>query len=423
MACLSSVLVAGILVSLVEPSIAKQHNLLVLCPVGSRSVYRLTLLLSEILADAGHLVTHVSTYGPSSKHPNVTEVPIGVSVERLEDTNIFRYRNTQAGFDWISDVTKKSGHKMWRNEHIRRLWERRHDFDAVVILSAMNEIAGPFLLDYRGAFVTLCSSGAAVELLSLASQGNWLPLSVIPNNKLVYDENFSFLERLINLWSTWTLYSEYEQKSTSVAQKILERYFPGMPPVEQLFERAHLTLINGHFALDGPMPLLPTQIEIGTITVKPPKPLPNDLEEFAESAGVSGIILFTLGSFVKSRDIPHNHKVILLEVFRRLPQKVIWKYEEDDLDLPPNVITRKWLPQQDILGHPKTRLFMSHCGNFGIQEAKYHGVPILGFPVAFDQNSNAVQMASKGLGLVIRWEELTHEVLFSSIQTLLNDPS
>ncbi|XP_064097812.1 UDP-glucosyltransferase 2-like [Macrobrachium nipponense] len=422
MACLSSVLIAGILVPLVEPSIAKQYNLLVLCPIGPRSVYRLTLHLSEILANAGHLVTHVSTYGPSSKHPNVTEVPTGASVEQLEAMNIFHYRNTMAGYDWIRDVIEKTGDAMWRNEHIRHLWARRRDFDAVVILSTMNEIAGPFLMDYNGAFVTLCSSGAAVEALSIAGQGNWLPLSVIPN-KLVYDDHVSFLERLTNVWRTWALYSEYEETSISMSQKILERYIPGMPPVGQLFERVHLTLINGHFALDGPMPLLPTQVEIGTITAKPPKPLPSDLEEFAESAGDSGIILFTLGSYVKSSDIPNQCKVIFLEVFRRLPQKVIWKYEEDDLDLPPNVITRKWLPQQDILGHPKTRLFMSHCGNFGVQEAKYHGVPILGFPVAFDQNSNAVQMANKGLGLVIRWEELTRELLFTSIQTLINDPS
>ncbi|XP_068212432.1 UDP-glucosyltransferase 2-like [Palaemon carinicauda] len=355
---LSSVLVMVVIVLIVDPSTAKQFNVLIFSPIGSRSVYHLTIHLSEILADAGHLVTHVSTFGPSSKHQNVTEIPTGASVEHLEDINIFHYRNSAAGFDWISDVTEKVGHKMWMDERIRRLWERRHDFDAFIILSSMNEIVGPFLMDYGGAVVTLCTSAAAPELLFLARQGHWLPLSVTPNGKFLYDEHSSFFERLFSPWRTWFLYKEYRQKSIFVAQKILDQYIPKMPSVEKLFERNHLSLINGHFTLDGPLPLLPNQIEIGSITSKSPKPLPKDLEEFAESSGDAGIILFSLGSIVRSRDIPHEYKVVFLKAFRKLSQKVIWKYEEDDLDLPPNVIARKWLPQQDILG--KIPCFLGH---------------------------------------------------------------
>lgn len=41
---------------------------------------------------------------------------------------------------------------------------------------------------------------------------------------------------------------------------------------------------------------------------------------------------------------------ILVEAFRRLPQRVVWKYEGDDLQLPPNVLPMDWVPQQDLLG-------------------------------------------------------------------------
>ncbi len=34
-----------------------------------------------------------------------------------------------------------------------------------------------------------------------------------------------------------------------------------------------------------------------------------------------------------------------------LKQRVIWKWEADNMsDIPSNVMIRKWLPQQDILG-------------------------------------------------------------------------
>lgn len=102
---------------------------------------------------------------------------------------------------------------------------------------------------------------------------------------------------------------------------------------------------------------------------------------------------------------------------------MLWKYETDDLDLPSNVLRSKWLPQQDILGHPKTRLFMSHCGNLGSQEAKYHGKPVLALPVAFDQMRNAARMERKGYAIVLQWEHLTVDLVYKTINELLTNPS
>ncbi|KAA0190902.1 hypothetical protein HAZT_HAZT005293 [Hyalella azteca] len=198
-------------------------------------------------------------------------------------------------------------------------------------------------------------------------------------------------------------------------------------------------MINGHPALDSPVPLLPSQVEIGTINAKPAKPLPNDLEEFMASSGAHGVIYFSIGSIAESADIPIRAKVLqyftsqleFVEAFRRLPQKVVWKYEGSDLELPPNVLTRAWLPQQDILGtwgggacdvcHPKTRLFISHCGNLGTQEAKYHGVPVLAVPVAFDQPRNAARMVRKKLALSLEWQTLTAQAIVDAVNELVND--
>lgn len=53
--------------------------------------------------------------------------------------------------------------------------------------------------------------------------------------------------------------------------------------------------------------------------------------------------------------MPKNIKEMFVQVFSRIPQKVVWKWEEDDLvdkdnSLSANVKIVKWLPQQDLLG-------------------------------------------------------------------------
>ena len=57
-----------------------------------------------------------------------------------------------------------------------------------------------------------------------------------------------------------------------------------------------------------------------------------------------------MGSVVKSKDMPEDTRKAFVNVFSRLKQRVLWKWDADMHDLPPNVKIGKWLPQQDLLG-------------------------------------------------------------------------
>lgn len=50
--------------------------------------------------------------------------------------------------------------------------------------------------------------------------------------------------------------------------------------------------------------------------------------------------------------MPAHAKEAFVRVFSRIPQRVIWKWENTALDLLPNVKTIDWVPQQDLLGKP-----------------------------------------------------------------------
>lgn len=147
-----------------------------------------------------------------------------------------------------------------------------------------------------------------------------------------------------------------------------------------------------------------------------------EIKEFLDSA-TNGAIFFSLGSNVKSSDLSQEKITILLNKFRSLKQKVLWKFETELANLPNNVKIGKWLPQDDILAHPNLKLFISHCGKGGITEAKYHGVPILGIPVFGDQFGNAVNIVNEGWAVNLPLSEMNADTFSSVLDEALNNSS
>ncbi|ROT71417.1 hypothetical protein C7M84_010293 [Penaeus vannamei] len=163
----------------------------------------------------------------------------------------------------------------------------------------------------------------------------------------------------------------------------------------------------------------------------PPDPPPHpylvyrcvDLAKWVDEAGEAGFIFFSLGSAVKPSDLPETYRKVLVNVFASLRQRVLWKWDEEGMaDLPPNVRLGKWLPQQDILGHPRLRLFITHGGLLSTLESTYHGAPVLGVPVFGDQVGNMVEVQRQGWGRALRWGDFGEEVLRGTIHSIMDNP-
>jgi len=47
--------------------------------------------------------------------------------------------------------------------------------------------------------------------------------------------------------------------------------------------------------------------------------------------------------------LPENSKNAFLDALAQIPQRVLWKYEDEIENIPKNVMVKKWLPQREIL--------------------------------------------------------------------------
>ncbi|KAL8173046.1 UNVERIFIED_CONTAM: UDP-glucuronosyltransferase 1-1 [Gekko kuhli] len=101
---------------------------------------------------------------------------------------------------------------------------------------------------------------------------------------------------------------------------------------------------------------------------------------------------------------------------------VLWRYTGK---VPPNLAKNtklvKWLPQNDLLAHPKARAFITHGGSHGIYEGICNGVPMVVMPLFGDQMDNAKRVESRGAGVTLNVLEMTSKDLSDALKAVIND--
>ncbi|KAJ8933743.1 hypothetical protein NQ318_015592 [Aromia moschata] len=146
----------------------------------------------------------------------------------------------------------------------------------------------------------------------------------------------------------------------------------------------------------------------------------SNLEKWINSSS-EGVIYFSLGSMIKGKTFPNDKRQIFLNAFKRLPQRVLWKWEDETMEgKPDNVMVQKWMPQLDILCHPNVKAFISHGGLLGITEAVHCGVPTIVMPQFGDQHTNARALEASGGGVILQLNEATEEKVSKTLKKVLS---
>ncbi|XP_072513607.1 UDP-glucuronosyltransferase 2C1-like [Salminus brasiliensis] len=186
--------------------------------------------------------------------------------------------------------------------------------------------------------------------------------------------------------------------------------------------KADIWLIRTYWDFEYPRPLLPNFKFVGGLHCKPAKPLPKEIEAFVQSSGDDGIVVFSLGSMINNLTRAKANSIA--SALGQIPQKVLWRYSGERPDtLAPNTRLYDWIPQNDLLGHPKTKAFITHGGTNGIYEAIYHGVPLVGIPLFGDQPDNMFHMKTKGAAAIVDFYKMVSEDLKEALTDVINNPS
>ncbi|KAM6401445.1 UDP-glucuronosyltransferase 2A2-like isoform 2-T2 [Pluvialis apricaria] len=184
--------------------------------------------------------------------------------------------------------------------------------------------------------------------------------------------------------------------------------------------KAEIWLIRTYWDFEFPRPFLPNFEFVGGLHCRPAKPLPKEMEEFVQSSGEHGIVVFSLGSMVYN--LTDEKSNVIAGALSQLPQKVIWRYKGKKPEtLGSNTRIYDWIPQNDLLGHPLTKAFITHGGTNGIYEAIYHGIPMVGIPLFADQFDNIAHMRAKGAAVELDFSTLKMQDLVDALNTVINN--
>ncbi|XP_048419119.1 UDP-glucuronosyltransferase 2A1-like [Stegostoma tigrinum] len=248
------------------------------------------------------------------------------------------------------------------------------------------------------------------------------PPSYIPITGSQFTSKMGFLQRIQNLLLNLFRITTSKFLIQPIYNDLCHRYLGPDTDIETVLLRADVLLMRVDFIFEFPRPTMPNIVYIGGFQCKPSKPLPLEFEEFVQSSGDHGIIVMSLGTIVSS--LPMHITMQIAEAFAQVPQKVIWRH---DGTIPPNIgnntLLAKWIPQNDLLGHPKTRVFVAHGGTNGVYEAIYHGVPVVGMPLIFDQFDNLLRLEIRGAAKVINVATMRSTDLLQALNEVIHNTS
>lgn len=194
-----------------------------------------------------------------------------------------------------------------------------------------------------------------------------------------------------------------------------------MSHVLPMTRRIALLMANTNVGFGHVRALKPDCIQIGLISVEAPRDIKDmEIKRFLDSSK-NGVIVMALGSRADPRSLGTENVRKFMSAFNQSDMNVLWKLHGIDqgIDLAENVKIVNWMPLSDVLAHPNVKLLIFHGGLLTTYEAIDREVPIISFPLVFDQYMNTKLMVKHGIATEMDLNDFDDQKLHEAIKDMI----
>jgi glucuronosyltransferase len=233
----------------------------------------------KALVTRGHEVVVVSHFPQKQPIPNYTDIVIGSTFDGLISKSgasiqqVLSLRNPILNTMYLAKFGAHTCETVLSNPTVKRLINSDEKFDVVVNDVFHTDCFLPFAYKFKALSIGFSTS----VLMPWANDrmGNPDNPSYIPNLFTSYSDRMNFVERFVNAVTTVLYKVLYHFLSESASQLLARQHFgEDTPDLAELARNISLVLVNSHFSLNAPRPLVPSVVEIGGLHISKPKPLP-----------------------------------------------------------------------------------------------------------------------------------------------------
>lgn len=407
-------------------------NVLFVSMPGSISHRRSLFPLAESLANRGHSVTVFSEVPEldNARGKNVTNKVIEV-IYPMET-----YAKLMSDEIWEKSYFDPLNMLLWwemcSGMTTAMLEQHRHEFDEIlnqhwdlIFVDIVFTPAGMMFVSLTKApymtYGTTVFSTPESLARSIPSTTSIFPAMFLHENS--YDHQ-KFWDRMLTTWSEM----KYVFATYLVDLFVISPRFKSIVPdisISNFYYNADGVILDYPVELDYPRPSTSDMIHVAG-KCKPSHSLHNkDLLEFIEDPSSKGTIVIAFGHSVKWVGSPPEVKRNFAIAINALNDyRVFWQFEGDPpIKMGAHVKIMHWLPQLEILNHPKTKVFISHGGLKSIMEAVCAHVPMVLVPFFAEQIRNGILMHRSNAGEVLDKHNLTVDNILNTVKKVAANES
>lgn len=412
-------------------------KVLVYSPSISRSHLISNGRIADALVDAGHeVIMFIPEYEPlteftgTNKAKVITLKNFTTKFADFDDFGEYMLTISRLGFmerlEFENSMADMCDDLMLKRDDLEQL--RNLKFD--VAFTEQIDLCGVGVVRYLGIQNHLWISTTPIMdnvayNLGIPSPSSYVPTVEDNDNS----DRMDFWQRAFNLYmSTGTLIVNI--LTTDKTTQVFRKYVPEFPCVREIASNSSLCFVNSDEVLDLQRPTITKTIFVGGLGVSnKTKPLDEKFSKIM-SKGKEGVVIVSLGSIVPFGDLPATAKQGVLEAIKEMSEyhfliKIAKKDETTKTLITgiPNIDLVTWMPQVDLLSHPRLKLFVMHGGINGLVETALKAVPQVIIPIFADQLRNGKMAERRGIGKVLPKLEVGRKSFRKAVLTVLKTPS